>query len=297
MKKIFKSGLTAITSTSVDVEDVAFREAVSPVFDEAPCLVYNPHDAGSIVAASILQGERGWRVFKAGESLPMFSQYIWLGVEPNRVLFEEPTLARKAEHLVFLPNKHPMTAKVAVWGEFKLVYAGWTYSGGKPDPLGFLLEKTLGAEKFQELSMIMELANKFYDRPVGQGINRQAMFSELCSLACVWRNVINATYCIRHSTKFVPVGVGHDDVSAYLNAVTLAKESLDDMRVETVFDKDGKGHPCCLSSVSQDFWLVKRIVGFSYKYWLNLGIGLTGTVLTTNVVKTPDQFEGAVILR
>lgn len=297
MNKFFKSSLTSITSAHSDVVDVPFREAVSPVFDEAPGVVYNPHDAGSIVAASILHAERGWRVFKAGESLPVFEQYIWLGVEPNRVLFEEPTQSRKAEHLVFLPNKHPMTAKVAVWGEFKLVYAGWTYSAGKPDPLAFLLGQALGAEKFQEFSMIMELANKFYDKPVSQGINRQAMFSELCSLACVWRNVTNALYSIRHSTKFIPVGVGHEDVNAYLVAVTLAKESLDDMRVETVFDKDGKGHPCCLTSVSRDFWLVKRLIGFSYRFWLNLGIGLTGPILTTNVVKTPDQFEGAVILR
>lgn len=303
MKNLFSIKNYLLPSTeggasSVDVVDVPYRDTSAvPVFFDAPCVVYNNNNVSSIIAAAILHSERGWRCFKAGDALPLAQQYLWLDVHPNRKLFSNPAEARKSTHYLFVQGLHPMVAKVTMWGTFQNAYAGWTYKGTeKPDSLGFLLQAALGIDEAERYSVIMDLAAKFYQKAMTSGNNKKQIFAEICPLACVFRNVQRAIYSLKYSVPFEPTGIDHADVTAYLEAVEAAKDSLRNLRRESVYE--GNDHVSwCGSTAIDNFWLAKRVVLFSYKYYMNVTITLTGVIVDTNVRKPPENYADEIIVR
>lgn len=285
------------SSSPVDITDVPFRECGKPVFDSAPVVIYNPANAGSILTAAILNSEKGWKCFKAGDLLPVANQYIWLDTQPNRKLFADPVISKKSSHYLFIQGFHPMEAKVAMWGAFQNRYADWVFASEKPRPHEFLLGVTLGTESYDRYSTIVELTSNFYRKGGSNGVSKEAIFKEICPLACVYANVKRALHTLQFETPFFPVGIEQEDIYSYLTAIQEIKNLLKDMRVDTVTEHGEVTGECCTTTISQDFWLARRVVMFSYRYYLNISITLNGVVVDSNVKKPPERYIDAIVVR
>lgn len=275
-------------------EDIPFKEITSsPAYDDAPLVVYNPGDACAIVTAAILASERGWRCFKAGDSLPDAEQYIWLGVNPNRKLFDQPMMARKREHLVFMEGLHPMQASVGFSGKFHLSFTDWVYKHGKPRAMEFLVESALNEGAADKYMTVMELSRTFYEKfQHGQ----HKVMEDICPPAFVFRNVTAALYSLRSSVKFAVSGIDQSDIEKYSMAVKDVREALKDIRVATVYLNGEQSGKCCFTCIGDHFWLAKRAIQFAYPYYVNTFVCHNGMVVDTNTAKVPDQYADEIIV-
>lgn len=303
MKKLF-APITAFLLPSTDVsgatdapEDIPYKEITSsPVYHAQPVVVYNPGSVSAILAAAILSTERGWRCFKAGETLPDSEQYLWLGVTPNRKLFSNAPAARKRAHFVFIENLHPMRATVGFSGKFHLAFTNWVYKHGKPRAFEFLVRSALNKGESNKYRTLLELAHGFYKKNMPGIPSTGKVAEDMSPVAYVYKNVLAATHSLNTGIPFVVTGIEEQDLVRYYQAILAVRESLRDMRVATVYVKGEETGQCCFTCVKDNFWLAKRMVSLAYPYYVNTAITLNGMLVDTNVGKVPEQYIDEIVV-
>lgn len=268
--------------------------------NDAECtVVYNRLNHESVLAAAILMSQivNAQAVDVSQLIYDGSTEYIWIGIEPVPGLGSFHDTSAHITHTVIL-DRNPQINAVS---KVRRVMSVLGPFGKDKEHFAEESDCDLGVKRtlIDKVCEHFEIEGQEFQKVAFHAANFHKRDAELPWLAFVYNNLIIAEQALKTGQPYIVDHSSDSVVDKYKQAVEVAKRNFTNCYKEVKVQDGGKVKTALFTTMNDfGFHVALRLIRLSHTNFLNLTMGLSGTIAYSNMqgVKFEDRGESPLLL-